>query len=81
MHDASRDPTPVRHTLGRLLLLAGFCATLSATVRADTAGAPRERHGMADTFGAPGIALAWAILRGVNEAITTVVVRIATDPG
>ena len=31
----------------RLLLLAGFCATLSAAVRADAAGAPRELHGMA----------------------------------
>ncbi len=80
MHDASRDPVPVHRALWRLLLLAGFCATLSAAVRADAAGAPRELHGMADTFAAPGLALAWGVLRGANEATTTVVVRIATDP-
>lgn len=80
MHDASRDPVPVHRALWRLLLLAGFCATLSALVRADAAGAPRELHGMADTFAAPGLALAWGVLRGANEATTTVVVRIATDP-
>jgi hypothetical protein len=41
---------------------------------------PREAHGMADTFAAPGVALAWGVLRapqGSDDA--TVVVRVVTD--
>ena len=41
---------------------------------------PREVHGSADVFAAPGVALAWGILRGASDATTTVVVRIAADP-
>lgn len=37
-------------------------------------------HGSADAFSARGIALAWGILRGANEASTLVVVRIVVDP-
>jgi len=80
MHDAPWDPAPLLRTAWRLLLLAGFWTTFSAAVRADAGDAPWELHGMADTFGAPGLAAAWGVLRGVNEATTTVVVRIATDP-
>lgn len=45
-------------------------------------GAPsqREEHGSADVYAAPGVVLAWAVLRGASEAATSVVVRIATDP-
>jgi hypothetical protein len=35
---------------------------------------------MADAYAGQGIALAWAILRGANEAATVVVVRIVADP-
>jgi hypothetical protein len=44
------------------------------------AAGPGEMHGSADTFAAPGMALAWGILRGANENATTVVIRIVTDP-
>jgi len=47
---------------------------------AAAAAAPREAHGSADTFAAPGVMLAWGVLRGANEAATTVVVRVVTDP-
>lgn len=39
----------------------------------------REVHGSADNFAAPGVALAWGVLRGASEAETRVVIRIATD--
>jgi hypothetical protein len=43
--------------------------------------APRQEvHGSLDAFAAPGVALAWAILRGKEEASTEVVVRVDTDP-
>jgi hypothetical protein len=40
----------------------------------------KEVHGSLDAFAAPGVALAWAILRGKEEASTQVVVRVDTDP-
>ena len=40
---------------------------------------PREMHGRADAYVEPGMALAWAVLRGTNEDSTTVVLRIVTD--
>jgi hypothetical protein len=40
----------------------------------------REVHGSADAYAAPGIALAWGVLRGADEAATTVVIRIVADP-
>ena len=40
----------------------------------------REVHGMTDTFAAPGVALAWAVLQGENESATLVALRIVTDP-
>ncbi len=41
---------------------------------------PKELHGSLDAFASPGLALAWAILRGKDEASTQVVVRVETDP-
>jgi hypothetical protein len=41
---------------------------------------PREVHGMADAFAAPGVAMAWGVVRGADEAATVVVVRIVTRP-
>ena len=40
----------------------------------------REIHGMADAYADQGVALAWAVLRGTDEATTVVVVRIVADP-
>ena len=37
-------------------------------------------HGSADAFRAPGVAMAWAIERGRDEASTIVVVRVVADP-
>ena len=56
---------------------------LALWVAAGAAGAaepPREAHGSADAFAAPGVALAWGVLRDTNESATTVVVRVVTDP-
>jgi hypothetical protein len=47
---------------------------------ASGAPSPREEHGSADVYAAPGVVLAWAVLRGASEAATSVVIRIATDP-
>ena len=44
------------------------------------AAAQVEVHGSADLFRAPGVAMAWAIERGKDEASTAVVVRVVTDP-
>jgi hypothetical protein len=40
---------------------------------------PQQVHGSADVYSAPGVALAWGVLRGADEATTTVVVRIVAD--
>jgi hypothetical protein len=56
-------------------------ALLTLPWRSDAAAAaPREAHGMADTYAIPGVALAWAVLRGTTEATTFVTLRIAADP-
>ncbi|NDP41499.1 MAG: hypothetical protein GZ089_02070 [Aromatoleum sp.] len=75
-----RDPT-ARHSVTRALLLLASCSLASGVaVRGHAAEAPRELHGMADAFAAPGVALAWGVVRGASEAATLVVVRIVTDP-
>jgi hypothetical protein len=80
MLDSFRDCAPFRRAILHLLLLGSFSMASDTAMRADAADAPRELHGMADTFAEPGIALAWGIVRGVSEATTTVVIRIVTDP-
>ncbi len=40
----------------------------------------REAHGAADAYAEPGIALAWGVLRGADEATTRVTLRIVADP-
>lgn len=63
-------------------LCVAICCSLSAIASAGLAAEPvREVHGAGDTFVAPGVALAWGVVRGATEANTTVVVRIVTDPG
>jgi hypothetical protein len=57
----------------RKLAAAALCAF------ALHASAQTVVHGSADAFGAPGIAMAWAIERGRDEATTTVVVRVVAD--
>ena len=47
--------------------------------RAVAADAAPSVHGSHDVFMAPGVALAWGILRGTSEATTIVVVRVAAD--
>ena len=66
----------VRTTLVRVCL-ALVCITATPAVAAD---AGREIHGMADAYAGEGVALAWAVLRGANEAATIVVLRIVADP-
>jgi hypothetical protein len=43
------------------------------------ASAQEVVHGSADAFGAPRLAMAWAVERGRDEATTTVVVRVVAD--
>src|SRR5438552_4331016 len=59
-----------------------FFALLSVFAAADIVRAgdsPRVVHGSSDMYSASGIALAWGILRGADEAKTIVVVRIVVD--
>jgi hypothetical protein len=58
-------------------LLAALCCCAVAAF----AQAPRESHGSHDAYAAPGVALAWGVLRGSDEASTAVIVRIDVDPG
>jgi len=60
--------------IAALLWLAG-CGAMGV-MAADGA---REVHGSADVFAAPGVALAWGVLRGATEGDTRIVIRIATD--
>ena len=56
-------------------LLAAICVALAIPAAA------REVHGELDVFKAPGVALAWAVARGPDEARTFIVVRIKASPG
>jgi len=67
-----------RFVLRALLLLAGLVLASGAAVHG--AEAPREVHGMSDAFAAPGVAMAWGVVRGASETATVVVARIVTDP-
>jgi hypothetical protein len=59
---------------------AVLCAYLYFGDLAQAADLPVQVHGSADTYSAPGVALAWGILRGADESKTIVVVRVVTDP-
>jgi len=56
-----------------------FCwlAAWPAAVRAQPL---RELHGALDAWAEPGLALAWAIVRGKSEDDTLVLIRIEADP-
>ena len=60
------------------IVLVGLACAPGAAVHG--AEAPRELHGMSDAFAAPGMAMAWGIVRGASETATVVVARIVTDP-
>jgi hypothetical protein len=62
------------------VLLACLTLTCVAAAPALAADPQREIHGMADAYAGQGVALAWAVLRGADEAGTVVVVRIVADP-
>ena len=64
-------------TLPRLLAIAAIAALAVLPVLG--AEPPREIHGSGETYAGEGIALAWAVLRGSDEAATQVVVRIVAD--
>jgi hypothetical protein len=59
------------------VLIAAF-APLAATGAA--VAAPLEAHGALDAFAGDGVAMAWGVLRGKDDASTFVVVRIDADP-
>ena len=56
-----------------------WLATVGAAIALGVPAAAAEVHGQTDVFSAPGVALAWAIARGPDEARTFVVVRVITD--
>jgi hypothetical protein len=60
------------------IIALGLVAS-TASGRAVAADPAQAVHGSADRFTAPGVALAWGILRGTSEATTTVVVRVVAD--
>ncbi len=67
-------------TVRTTLVLAWLTLACVAVTPALAADPQREIHGMADAYAGEGVALAWAILRGADEAATVVVVRIVADP-
>jgi hypothetical protein len=61
----------------RLAALMLACALATPAAPAEP---PREVHGMADAYAGEDVALAWAVLRGADEAATVVVLSIVADP-
>lgn len=60
------------------MIARAFVAVLAVALGAQVF-AQSVVHGSADAFRAPGIAMAWAIERGKDEATTAIVVRIVAD--
>ena len=66
---------------GLVYLLSAILLTgASGCGRAAAADPANAVHGSADLYAAPGVKLAWGILRGSTEASTLVAVRIVVDP-
>ncbi|MBK7794218.1 MAG: hypothetical protein IPJ62_18125 [Betaproteobacteria bacterium] len=61
--------------LSRIVAL-GWALTLPAVA----ADAGRTVHGSSDAYAEAGIALAWGVRRGADEATTRVTLRIVADP-
>jgi len=57
-----------------------WLALLGAAIGLGLPAAAAEVHGQTDIFSAPEVALAWAVVRGPDEARTVVVVRAVTGP-
>ena len=68
---------PMRRWARLALALAWLALAAGGAPAAETA---REVHGAADAYAEPGIALAWGVLRGADEATTRVTLRIVADP-
>ena len=62
------------------MLLACACVTVTCAAHAASDRPAAETHGASDAFASPGVALAWGVLRGQDEAGTYVVVRLEADP-
>jgi len=69
--------TGAAHRWARLALALAWLVFATAGVPA--AEPAREVHGAADAYAEPGIALAWGVLRGADEATTRVTLRIVAD--
>lgn len=80
--EASGMEALIRLTRGsfRSVLVALALVALVTGGRAAAADPAQPIHGSADVFTAPGVALAWGILRGTSETTTIVVIRIVADP-
>ena len=78
--EARSDARGERTSAHRLAAFAWIAVATAVVPPLPAAEPPREMHGMADAFAAPGVTLAWGILRGANEAATLVVLRIVADP-
>ena len=63
---------------GTLIVMAALA--LAAPALAQPAAA-REAHGALDAYAGEGVALAWAVLRGRDDASARVIVRVEADPG
>ena len=63
-----------------LSMLACFGFAFGMAISGTAAETPRAVHGSADIYSMPGLAIAWGVLRGANEAAAVVVVRIVVDP-
>lgn len=68
-----------RRVAAAFLLLAGLGLAIPLPQPAEAADPARAAHGSADVFTAPGVALAWGILRGASEASTLVVLQIVAE--
>lgn len=65
--------------LRRATLVAAAALALAAPALAQPTAA-REAHGAHDAYVGEGVALAWAVLRGRDDASTRVIVRVEADP-
>ena len=55
-----------------------FGALLAAAGQAS--GQTRELHGAGDSFARDGVSIVWGVLRGANEDLTQVRLRVLADP-
>lgn len=62
-----------------LALLGCLCVAAGIAPDARAADGAPAVHGLADVFSAPGVVLAWGVLRAATETETLVVVRVVAD--